>query len=251
MGFIKRLFKGLIIIFIIVILVLGYLGFVPGISAIFGSNKPQDLGIKYTEEALQSIAEKNKVKRIIIDQAPNIKSSFILEGSQEVNNSFTSEEITARLGQESDWPLNPFTDVQVKIGENGIVEASGIVRVNRLKDYAEVTGVSQKDIETISKEMDKYKIPRISFPAYVRGTISINNNRLDINLSELKVGRISLSQKLYSQAKKPFESFVYERLTSGGYGSLFVRSLNFSNGKMNFSGNLPQIITTAKTILGD
>jgi len=37
----------------------------------------------------------------------------------------------------------------------------------------------------------------------------------------------------------------------GGYGSLYIKSLSFSNGKMNFSGNIPKVITTAKIVLND
>jgi hypothetical protein len=99
--------------------------------------------------------------------------------------------------------------------------------------------------------MDKYKVPKISFPAYVKGNLTIENSKLNIDLSELYIGKIPVAKALYSQAKSAFEGLVYERLTSGGYGSLDVKSLSFSNGKMSFSGNIPKVITTAKTILGN
>jgi hypothetical protein len=249
MGFIRRLLVVLVVIVIAVILGLGYLGFVPGVSKMLGSDKPRDLGITYTDADLKSILSKNRVQRVVLESAPDVKSSFVLKGSQAVDNVFTDKEITARLNQESDWLFNPFTNVQVKIGENGVIEASGIVRVDRLKGYAEATGVSLGAIEAISKGMDKYKVPRISFPAYVKGNLSIENNRLNIDLSELYIGKIPVPKQLYSQAKSAFEDFVYERLTSGGYGSLYVKSLSFSNGRMNFSGNIPKVITTAKTVL--
>jgi hypothetical protein len=250
-GFIKRFVVGLIVIVILVILGLGYLGFVPGVSKILGSDKPRNLGITYTDADLKSITSKNHVQRIVVESAPDIKSSFVLKGTQAIKNVFTDKEITARLGQESDWAFNPFTDVQVKIGQDGTVEASGVVRVDRLKGYAEATGMSPQEIEVISKVMDKYKVPRTSFPAYVKGNLTIENNKLNIDLSELYIGKIPVAKALYSQAKSAFEGLVYERLTSGGYGSLDVKSLSFSNGKMSFSGNIPKVITTAKTILGN
>src|SRR5450830_79222 len=252
MGFIRRFVVGLIVIVILVILGLGYLGFVPGVSKILGSDKPRNLGITYyTDADLKPITSKNHVQRIVLESAPDIKSSFVLKGTQAINNVFTDKEITARLGQESDWLFNPFTNVQVKIGKDGTVEASGVVRVDRLRGYAEATGVSSQEIEAISKGMDKYKVPRISFPAYVKGSLSIENNKLNIDRSELYIGKIPVAKALYGQAKSAFEGFVYERLTSGGYGSLYVKSLSFSNGKMSFSGNIPKIITTAKTVLNN
>lgn len=251
MGFIRRFVIGLIVIVILVILGLGYLGFVPGVSKILGADRPRDLGVAYTDADLKSITSKNHVQRVVVESAPDIKSSFVLKGTQTIKNVFTDKEITARLGQESDWAFNPFTDVQVKIGQDGTVEASGVVRVDRLKGYAEATGMSPQEIEVISKVMDKYRVPKTPFPVYAKGKLSIEDNKLDIDLSELYIGKIPVAKALYSQAKIVFEGLVDERLTSGGYGSLDVKSLSFSNGKMNFSGNIPKVITTAKTVLNN
>lgn len=250
MRLIKRLLIGLFIVAIAVILGLGYLGFVPGLSNILGASKPKNLGVTYTAVDFNSIMSKNHVKLVVLEKAPTVRESFVLQGSQTISNAFTDKEITARLAKNDDWPLSPFTDVQVKIGQGGIVEASGIVHVDRLRLYAEATGVSQTEIDAIAKGMDTYKIPRGSFPAYVKGTLSIKDNNLDINLSQLMIGKVPIPETLYRQAKVPFESFVHERLTSGGYGSLSVKSLTFSDGMMRFSGTIPKTVTTAKTILG-
>ena len=45
MNFIKKFVVGLIVVIIVVVLGLGYLGFVPGVSKILGSDKPRNLGI--------------------------------------------------------------------------------------------------------------------------------------------------------------------------------------------------------------
>ena len=103
MGFIKRFVVGLIVVIIVVVLGLGYLGFVPGVSKILGSDKPRNLGITYTDADLKSITSKNHVQRIVLESAPDIKSSFVLKGTQAIKNVFTDKGITACLGQESDW----------------------------------------------------------------------------------------------------------------------------------------------------
>ena len=50
----KKILKlgGLILVIIVfgVVMVLGYLGFVPGLSSVFGSDKARDLGIEFTEQ---------------------------------------------------------------------------------------------------------------------------------------------------------------------------------------------------------
>lgn len=250
MRFIKRLLVVLIIVALAVILGLGYLGVVPGLSSILGASKPRNLGVTYTDADFTSLMAKNHVKRVVLESAPTPQASWVLQGSQTVTAAFTDKEITARLAKAEGWALDPFTDVQVKIGQDGVVEASGIVHVDRLRAYAEATGVSQDEISTIAKGMDTYKIPRGSFPAYAKGTLSITNNTLDINVSQLVIGKLPIPETLYRQAKAPLESFVHERLTSGGYGSLSIKSLTFSNGTMKFSGTLPKSITTARNILG-
>ena len=39
---------------LLVVLVLGYLGFMPGVSALFGSSTPKDLGVTYTAQDFAS-----------------------------------------------------------------------------------------------------------------------------------------------------------------------------------------------------
>lgn len=250
MRFITRLLVALIVIAVVVVLALGFLGVVPGVSRILGADKPRDLGVTYTEADFNSFMAKNHVKRVVLDSAPTAQASWVLQGSQTVTTTFTDKEITARLAKAEGWVLDPFTDVQVKIAQDGVVEASGIVHVDRLRAYATATGVSQDEIDTIAKGVDKYRIPKGLFPVYAKGTLSITDNNLDINLSGLMIGKIPVAEVLYRGAKSSFESFVHERLTSGGYGNLSVKALSFANGKMSFSGTLPKVITTAKSIQG-
>jgi len=41
-----------------IVLVLGYLGFIPGLSSLFGSDKARDLGVDYTEQNYQEARAK-------------------------------------------------------------------------------------------------------------------------------------------------------------------------------------------------
>ena len=250
MRFITRLLVVLIVIAVVVVLALGFLGVVPGVSSILGADKPRDLGVRYTEADFTSFMAKNHVKRVVLDTASTPQASWVLQGSQKITAAFTDTEITARLAKAEGWALDPFTDVQVKIAPDGVLEASGIVHVDRLRAYAQATGVSQGDIDAIAKGVEKYRISQGSFPVYARGTLSITDNNLDIDVSALTIGKIPVAAALYRGAKSSFQSFVHERLTSGGYGSLSVKSLTFTGGKMNFVGTLPTVITTAKSIAG-
>jgi hypothetical protein len=53
---------GVVAIVVISVIVLGYLGFVPGVSNIFGSNKPEKLGTTFTQQDYQSAITKSGVQ---------------------------------------------------------------------------------------------------------------------------------------------------------------------------------------------
>jgi len=67
MKLIGKILLGIILLVVIAaVLVLGFLGFIPGVSALFGANKPRDLGVKYTEADLQEIRTKTQVKYLVL-----------------------------------------------------------------------------------------------------------------------------------------------------------------------------------------
>lgn len=49
MNLVKILAVGFIGIIVVAVLVLGYFGFVPGVSDLMGTNKPRNLGVSYSE----------------------------------------------------------------------------------------------------------------------------------------------------------------------------------------------------------
>src|SRR3989338_10927420 len=79
---------------LIIIFILGYLGFVPGLSAVFGSNKPKNLGIKYTDDDKITADEKLQVKYGQLS-ANATEKGLVLKGYHPVDKIFASEEITA------------------------------------------------------------------------------------------------------------------------------------------------------------
>jgi len=251
MRILKIIFITLFIIVALIVLVLGYFGFVPGLSHLFGSDKPRDLGIRYTQADYDSASQKNNVKIVTVSSAPNIESSIQWGGSHQVNNSFTSEEVTARINMNSaNWAYFPAKDVQIKFNQDGSVEASGILLFDRLEGFAAATKVPQSDIQTVLQVFNEYKIPKIPIPVYMKGNLTIKDNNVDIAIPTLEIGRLILPRNVYAPAKSYFEDFVKQQLNSGGYGDLYVKSLDFDNGKLNFNGTLPDVATVAKNIVG-
>ena len=141
-------------------------------------------------------------------------------------------------------------DVQFKVDPDGSVEASGILSVDKLKGYAEATNVSKADIQTVENVFNEFKIPKGPVPFYIKGNLSIKDDNVNVEVPELEVGRLPIPQSLYEPAKAAFESFAEQQLTSGGYGSFYIKSLDFNNGKLNFNGTLPASVTIAKKVIG-
>lgn len=63
------------VIILAIVLFLGYSGFIPGVSALFGSNKPRDLGVNYTETDRASAREKSQIEYVSLPaNIPNSQS---------------------------------------------------------------------------------------------------------------------------------------------------------------------------------
>ena len=72
--------KWLIVVLVLILiptLVLGYLGFVPGVSAIMGSNRPRDLGVRYTEADLSSLMAKNGIQDVVLPDTEVPRGSIV------------------------------------------------------------------------------------------------------------------------------------------------------------------------------
>jgi len=249
MNIFKALFTIIIVLAVAGALLLGYLGFVPGLAKIFGSDKPRDLGIKYVQADYESAGLKNKIQIEVLDKAPDAKSSLKMEGKNPVEASFTSEEVTSRINvNQPNWKYFPVKDVQIKFNRDGYAEASGILLVDRLKNYARATGVQADAVMKIEAIFDKYHIPKNSFPVYMMGKAVILENKVFIDVSVLQIGKFTVPHDIYKEAKPVVDDFLSQQLSSG-YPGLYIKSLNFDNGKLNFNGTLPAKITTAREVL--
>jgi hypothetical protein len=77
---------------LIVVIALGYLGFMPGVSNIFGSNKPKDLGVTFSAADYQSARAKMGT---IISDLPNnaaAEASVKFSGQKAINATFTESD---------------------------------------------------------------------------------------------------------------------------------------------------------------
>jgi len=224
-----------LVILLVPVLVLGYLGFVPGLSAIMGANKPRDLGVKYTQADLQSVMAKNGIQDVVLPPSETPKGSLRYEGSKPLKNSFSQSEITARMAENEKVKYNPISDTQVRFNPDGTAEISGRMDLNMVDEGAEAFGMDPQDFEAVKPYLDGFKALNSKPAFYAKGTCTVINNKIQMDVQEAVIGRTSLPLD-----NVPMDKVVeqFEELMTKVNG-LNVKSLDFKDGKMSFDGSVP------------
>lgn len=234
MKFLKWLLIIVLVLVLAAALVGGYFGLVPGFSNLFGSNKPKDLGVKVSMEAFNSGNNKMMLQRV---QSAGNSSGLVYHGSHAVNASLTSEEISSLI-QKGFYKYNPIAEgFEMKIHDDGSVEASGILNFSKLEHY--FTDANLGNVQDYIKKLG-ILTPRVPF--YLSGTASVINNQASLNLSAIQLGRISIptSQAIADGA----DSLIDRRLQN--IPGMSISSLSFSQGQMHYVGNFPDKLEVAK-----
>lgn len=231
----------LVIIVLGVVLVGGYFGFIPGVSNLFGSNKPKDLGVKYTQADYQS--GHAKTGSVITDLPSNAspEQSIKYSGSHPVNITFTQAEFNALINNHP-WKYYPFKDCQFRINADGTAEFSAVLLTDRLSDYAKSTGTSTLSAKIIEDYLSK--VPG-NPTVYTKGKASIVNGQIvNSDISEFQVGRISVPADQLQSNKSSFVSTAQQQMkTIPGFS---VKNFSMANGQVKFEGTLPDSVARSK-----
>ncbi|PIZ42749.1 hypothetical protein COY34_02275 [candidate division WWE3 bacterium CG_4_10_14_0_2_um_filter_42_8] len=219
---------------LIIALVLGYLGFIPGLSSFFKADKPQDLGITYTDADWQSALQKTEVQLTDLPSDTPPQESIQFKGQKDVKANFTDEELTA-LANNSHWIYYPFSNVQIKIDKNGIAEISGIIFCELVSNYAQALNYSEGDL---MRFLAQFQLIKAHPPFYLKGTGTVINGRLNFEIEKIKVGKFSFPSNLKAQSKKElvgFSEFLFQNIS--GFSVDFAR---LNGSQLKFQGTLPE-----------
>lgn len=175
----------LIVIAALIVIGIGATGIykVPIVSSIFGFNKPKNLGIITSTEALASV--KQKIPLIISGSAVDYESSpdKIFSGILPIDAQVTSEEVTSWLNRFK-GTNSPFSDIQVKKIESGL---------------------------EISTLVNKY----IKAPVYVKVMVSQTSDKsINLNITKAKIGAFNVPAKYLAQAQDWFEKKINDRMAT-------------------------------------
>ncbi len=239
--------KTLLIIFLVIVILIGggvlyagYLGLVPGVATLFGSDKPRDLGVKWLLGDYNQAHAKTKVEVKVATGEASPAESIKLTGSHAAQLTLSQEELTAIINHnQPNWKYFPVRDVQVKIASDGSAQIAGVLDLNRIAGYAAATGADLSAIKTV---MDKFSFLPKKIPFYFAGRASVTNNVADLNLSQAQLGRINVPQNLISDNQSAINGFFTEQLNA--FPGFSVKSANFDGGRLNFNGRLSNTILT-------
>lgn len=232
---------GLVIVALVigVVLYVGYLGFIPAIASLLGSDQPRDLGITYTEQDYNSAVKKGKVEVKTAEGTKAPKKSFTIKGEQKVDTKFTSEEVTAAINEHvGNWEYYPVSQAQIRVNEDGTIEGSGMMVKSHLEGYARATGATDEQIEAARPYVER--LPD-QFPMYIHAKASATNSMPDLQLMSFEVGRLNLPGFAFEVVQGVANEWVAQRLDVFG---VQIDSAGVEDGKIFFEGKLPDSIQT-------
>jgi hypothetical protein len=207
------------ILIIAIIIAGGVLGVIPGVSDVFGTNKPRDLGVKYTKQDYDSGMKK---LGFAIDRSagsgPDTQLVYSTK-TKKVDAELTNAEISALLSYDH-ADKYPVRNAQVKINADGTVELSAAVA---LKDYK---GISFNNA------------------AYFKGRITKESSKsLNLQADAIEAGRLELPQKekVVREVEREVNSRL-ERIPGLSIDSLEVKD----EGKVHLQGTIPESANRTK-----
>jgi hypothetical protein len=263
-----KVFKKILLVIILLVIfipifALGYMGLIPGLSTIMGTDKPRDLGIKYTQEDLKSVRSKSKLEYKSLPETSVPSQTRQFAGKRDVSAEFTSAEITATLNNQP-WKYWPYRNVQIKFNGDGSGEISGVLVKSKLSGYAAVINAPKEAIDFAMKFLPSDPV------FYVKMRASLAENKVDnfeprdfeigrmpmpLNMF-LSMGGINLIKSAYAQNPQEMSQelskvqnkrqliidFINEKLSSD-FGQFFARKAYFEEGKLFFEGSLTESIS--------
>lgn len=230
-----KIIFGIIIVLVISggIFIGGITGKIPFVTEVLGMNNARDLGIDYKSINVDDVH--TKIGTTVVTNSDMAGEKGVkMEGKKDVTYVLTQEEISA-LSNNSPYKYNPFSNAQVRINEDGSVEASAILKIQMVFDLANAMGYSA---ETVRNQMERYNLPTKDMPVYAKATEYVKDNKVTMNIEKAEVSKIPLPSFIIEQATPQIVSATEGLINS--FPSFSIKSMTFSKGEMNFEGTIPE-----------
>jgi hypothetical protein len=203
--------------------------------AVSGAMKAKDLGIRVTAQQAQLAQEKVRVAVVALPGDVPVSESIRYEGKQSLTYSMDSRELTALALSHSKYKYFPFSNTQIRINTDGTVEISSTVDTMKAFSFATAIGFAPGDLE---KVMNDYHIPRSTIPIYVKGSGSVTNGKVILNLDAGSVAGIPVPMSLVNDRKPQIIGILEDGMNNTP--GFEARSLTFTGGEIHFDGTAPE-----------
>lgn len=237
---IKILLSIVLLLLIPLLLVGGWLGFVPGLSNIMGARSVKDLGVTYTEQDYASYLATTNTSFLNIDDAPaqpdnpDKKVVFADQATAE-NMVLSQEEITAAIN-ESNWAWMPLKDVQVRMND-GDVEVAGRLNTDHLRSFITFIGGVDVDPGQVESAIGWAERLLSDAPVYLRADTRVSEGSLEFNLVDGNIGRFSIPTDIGNTVLRTGTESVLSNTPL-----LDISSAEFQNESLEFSGAYPSTV---------
>jgi hypothetical protein len=232
----RNLVAGTVVI-VIGLLILGYMGFIPGLSDLMGTNIPLDLNIKYTSKDYDSASAKLGVTITTLPPNPPLPASITIKNLKPVTTTLNSAELTAFANELAQrWKDSPLKSIQIRINNDGTLEVDGIILVERYDGFAKAAKIPDSFTNKIKPVLS---LIRVDPALYMKCTLAITEGKSSLDISKLKIANIEISAEDISQIETT--GTTYLDLISRPSREL-IRNLSFKDGIAYIDGNLPNEI---------
>ena len=251
-----KIFLGVVVVLVLLVLTsLAYVGYMPALAKVLGWDKPKDLGISYTDQDKEQARSKSGVVYEELPASTPDSAGIQFSGVKVVNTSWSSAEMTALLNNRP-WKYWPIKDVQLRINEDNTVEMSGVFNSDKLRGYGAAIGVPEAVLSRLN-------LLPAEAPFYLKGSSSLSENHVSsFDITSAEMGRVSIPTSVllslnssltdrayaqqdltselsqYSGKKAAIVDFINGKLS--WISGFYAKKANFSGGKLNFDGTLPQ-----------
>jgi hypothetical protein len=227
---------GIVIVVVIGVLVLGYLGFVPGLSKLMGANKPAKLGTTFTAADYNSAISKSGIQ--MNDNLANTyvpKSQKVYGPPKAVSMDLTPAEILAVLNSKPMSPGIPFKDYDLRINPDNSVEVSSLLEVDIIANSNQVP----QEVKDALKSVNEAGLKEV--PVYLKGEVSVVNGQLNYDAQDIKIGKISIPSQQVDDNKSQITG--YFQTVQSYVPGLSIKNASIVNGKLHFDGTVPSSVS--------
>lgn len=222
-----------------VVLVLGYLGFVPGLSSVFGSDKPRDLGVANDPAVLAQVLSDTKVQLAELQPGLEGSAGVAFEGQVAIKQGFDSKELTAVMNS-CKWRYCMMSDSQVRVNADGSVEVAGLVHFDRVSGYASRFSMP---VDRLNEALSSLKLAPATMPIYVKGRPAATNDAVSLNIERIELGRLPAPQDQVDKYAGEIDGFVESQLAQ--VPGFSMKSVSVADGNLNFDGTHPAKVSVS------